>query len=558
MSAIQRRLQLVKTTKKYGLHVQPKALQAMLQYDETSSEALDPILICLQEKMTQVNPKIITPELWEEALQEAVPKTATSTSTVTKKGGAFKAESNLSRSLSQSHSAARPKVSDWRIIDAFDTPALVYDSLRQQFHYAANETRPSLFGTVEDKIDMMSQRFLRVQQRVSRTVPVLTSIDRLLGTSATSLQTLLGLLHATSTSAAMAEAEGGVATGFELEDLTGSIPLQLHSGTKLDSSGVYTDGCAVMVEGYYDEGIFVVEELKLPSIESKKKSKPFMPPVPSRCSASHSISSTPLTVYTMVNVAVDEPEVFQQLQKLVAALCEEPSRDQVILALMGNFTTSNSVTLPVALAELSRVLEPLPSNHKVLILPGPNDSPSMCWPLPPIKAPSSFASDLKADVDFVSNPCRIQYGEHQDILLYRHDIIQQNLQNEILSVRRTGYEEGKQAMSTRILHTVLSQGHILPNAPIYWNYDHALSVYPLPDVVLLGLEEGEADPISFKEAGCQVLAPGSQGKWGKVTLYPKHKRSGLGRPVEVDFFRTTVDEDDEDSIDSGFDSMEEE
>ncbi len=531
---MQQRRQLVKTTKQYGLHVQPAALLLMLQYSGDDSEVVSPILDCLQAKLARVSPKIITPKLWEEAVQEV---TATALEISEQAVPTTKAKNTTKKTLPPN----KNKHTDWHVVDAFNSPTLVYDSLRQQFHYATNQTRPSLFGTVEDKIEMMAQRFLRVQQRVARSVSYLTSIDRLLGTSATSTQTLLGLLHATART--MSQADGVAATGFELEDLTGSIPLQLHSSTQLDTQGVYTDGCLVLVEGYYDDGIFVVHELKLPHIEAKTKSKPFIPSGPIGISSTQTINTLPLILYTMANVALDDPIVLQHLEELVLTLsAQETSTEKVVLILMGNFTT-NTMTLPLALEELSRVLEPLPACHTVLILPGPNDTPSMCWPIPSIRAPPSFSQHLRVNVEFVSNPCRLQYGDQQEVLLYRNDMIRQHLQHEILSV-----QNDEQAIMTRIFHTVLSQGHLSPQAPIYWNYDHGLAIYPLPDLMLLGLEEGEEKIQSYAEAECQVVAPGSHGKWAKVTLHPHHKRRGARRPLLVEFSQVDNKETEEDSV----------
>lgn len=391
---------------------------------------------------------------------------------------------------------------------------------------------------MDDKIEMMSQRFLRVQQRVVRSVSNLTSIDRLLGTSITTTQTLIGLLHATSASSAMAEAEGTTITSFELEDMTGSIPLQLLSGARLDTRGLYTDGCIVLVEGYYQQGIFNVNKIKLPPIESKATSNPYIPPLAAGFSSNHAGAAAPLSIYTMANTTVHEPVIMRELKNLVDRLVANGSSEQVLLVLMGNFT-DGSMSLSVALEELRRTLKPLPSNHSVIIMPGPNDTTSMCWPIPAINPPSSFVQELKANVQFVSNPCRLHYGNHQDVLLYRNDMIQQHLQNEILSARSASRE----TIKGRILHSVLSQGHLLPNAPIYWNYDSALSLYPLPDLMIAGLEPGEACVRSFFEEECQVVAPGSQGNWAKVTLRPNRTRRVKLRPMAVEFLQEEDDDD---------------
>jgi DNA polymerase epsilon subunit 2 len=463
LSAMNRRRQLVRTCKKHGLHVQPAALQAMMkQNDDDDDESLVQVLQFLQQKLARASPKIVTQQLWEQAVQDCLAK-----------------EEGSKRSSNHQ---------EWRITDAFDTPKLVFDSLRQQFHYApTSRERASLIGTVDDRLDMTTQRYLRVQQRVARKVS-LTSVDRLLGTNAASAQLLLGLLQSTGNG------------GFELEDLTGTIPLQLSAESHLDASGVYMEGCLVLVQGKYDTGTFIVNRLGMPPLEAKSQSQPYLPSSP-KCTN----PTTPLTMYSMANVDLNNVDVVQQLEDLVEQLIAED--EEAILVLMGNFTTEN-MSLAVACDELARILEPLPAtHHSVLIVPGPNDTPSMCWPLPPLK--SQVLSSLE-NVQLVSNPCRLDYGDKQ-VLLFRQDMIRQHAQHQILQVR------SETTMATRVLHTVLSQGHLLPQAPIYWNFDHAMSVYPVPDLLLVGLEEGD-QALEARKSQCHVVAPGSEGQWAKVTL----------------------------------------
>jgi len=547
-------------------------MQVMLQNNYSSNEQdfdhLIPILECLQGLLARSSQKIITLPLWEDAVKrctiiEGSIKNDKMTTTTTSGGTKNTKQTTLhdmlgnpnrdeeiiqddvymetrEETLTRRMKQPTPAV-DWKVIDAFDTPTLIYDSLRQQFAYGDKSSgRPSLFGTVEDRIEMLSQRFLRVQQRVSRSVSHLTTIDRLLGTSVTSSQRLLGLLHANSTSSTLAEAKGIVATAFELEDLTGSLQLHILSNARLDTRGIYTDGCIVLVEGYYEDGCFNVHTIKLPPIESKALSKPYIPPLPGGFTGNHSTAS--MSIYTMVNVAVDEPIMMTELKRLVDRLISLEESEQVLLVLMGNFTTGSTMSLSVALEEICRILKPLPSNHEVFIMSGPNDTPSMCWPIPAIKAPSSFSHELNAKVHFVSNPCRLHYDNHHEVLLYRQDMIQHHLQNEILSARSSTRETVK----SRILHSILSQGHLLPKAPTYWNYDSALSLYPLPDLILVGLEEGEDCVRSFFEGECQIVAPGSQGNWAKVTLRTKRKRSVVPTPMAVEFLRN--EEEDENSL----------
>lgn len=43
--------------------------------------------------------------------------------------------------------------------------------------------------------------------------------------------------------------------------------------------------------------------------------------------------------------------------------------------------------------------------------------------------------------------------------------------------------------------------------PIFWNYDHALHLYPLPDVLILG---DEVDFYKSEFEGCKVFNPGQR------------------------------------------------
>jgi DNA polymerase epsilon subunit 2 len=441
-----RRQQVVRNCKKHGLRVQPAVLKGMLQEDD---ESLEIALLFLKQKLARASLKLVTPPLWAEALESFGNEVA------------FENES-------------------WQLVDAFDTPKLVYNSLRQQFHHDSRD-RPPLLGTAQDRLQMMAQRYLQIQQRVVRQLQTpLISIDRLLGTTGSSKQVLLGMLHRTP-------------SGFELEDLTGNIAMHFTESTQLDPSAIYTEGSMVLVQGTYHQEVLSVDRMGMPLLESKAETQPYLP------LEKREDAKSPLSVYSMANLTLDEPESIQQLEELIDIVHDDPR--EAILVLMGNFST-DSLTLTAALDELAHILEE--TKFPVLIQPGPNDTPSPCWPLPKLK---SSQVKMPPNVQLISNPCRLQYGTH-DVVISRQDLIRRHLDHQVVSVR------SETPLAQRVLHTVLSQGHFAPKAPTYWNYDHAMSLYPLPDLVLLGLEDEEA--LEFSKADCQVAAPGAG--WAKVTL----------------------------------------
>lgn len=63
-----RRRHFVRTCKKHGLHVQPAALQSMMQ-QVNDEEFLLQALKWLNHALASKSPKIVTPGLWEEAAE---------------------------------------------------------------------------------------------------------------------------------------------------------------------------------------------------------------------------------------------------------------------------------------------------------------------------------------------------------------------------------------------------------------------------------------------------------------------------------------------------------
>ena len=54
---------------------------------------------------------------------------------------------------------------------------------------------------------------------------------------------------------------------------------------------------------------------------------------------------------------------------------------------------------------------------------------------------------------------------------------------------RNNQENNELDLSELVVRTVLDQSHLCPlplaARPIYWEYNHALTLYPIPDVLLL-------------------------------------------------------------------------
>ena len=65
-------------------------------------------------------------------------------------------------------------------------------------------------------------------------------------------------------------------------------------------------------------------------------------------------------------------------------------------------------------------------------------------------------------------------------------------------------------ISESLVSTILHQAHVSPlplrAKPIYWNFDHSLRLYPLPDIVI---QADSADGYNLMNSGTRVANPGS-------------------------------------------------
>jgi DNA polymerase epsilon subunit 2 len=164
-----------------------------------------------------------------------------------------------------------------------------------------------------------------------------------------------------------------------------------------------------------------------------------------------------------------------------------------------------------------------------VLIPSMNDvGMGNILPRPPL--PRYFLKGLQSKVKHVhlaSNPCRLRYFS-KEIVLSRIDVLSKLRKNCIMPPRDSvgiHHDNDKSDeimlehtntnnMDRLIQHsikTVLDQGHLCPvplqTTPIYWQYDHALRLYPSPDVLVLS--ESTTKRYSEKyENDVEVMNPG--------------------------------------------------
>ncbi|KHJ81952.1 DNA polymerase epsilon subunit B [Oesophagostomum dentatum] len=120
---------------------------------------------------------------------------------------------------------------------------------------------------------------------------------------------------------------------------------------------------------------------------------------------------------------------------------------------------------------------------------------------------------------FATNPVRIQYAS-QEIVVIRDDLVEKMCRHSVNAV-------AAENISKSFAKSILSQAHLSPLpahvAPVLWEFDHVMSMHPLPDVLVV------ADKFkSFAElqADTVVCNPGSfsNGSFGFHVYLPFERK----------------------------------
>ncbi|CAB4060017.1 POLE2 [Lepeophtheirus salmonis] len=382
------------------------------------------------------------------------------------------------------------------IISAFQVPKFTYSYERKKYIPSANPSS-LLYSGADAKADFFNSRYDLLCQRTSRhdlfTPAVagvrrkikkfhLKKIDYLLGTSdKLSDVIILGMISQMKSNR------------YSLEDPTGVVTMDL-SETKFQS-GLYAEGCFVLVEGWYEDYTFHVIAMGFPPTEKSETTRAYFGdinffggPMKSCVKSNKRLAQmekdrTDSMFVFLSDVWLDKPAVQTKLHQLFTGYSSMPP---ICFVFMGNFLSAPYATseVPNVLKEHFRVLgetiaeyPDLVENSRFVFVPGPTDPglPNI-FPRPPI--PKYIAGDLlkKSTWSCIGyNPCRIQYCT-QEIVLFREDIVTKMCRNCI-------YFPESGDIPTHFSKTIISQSHLAPLAlhicPIYWEHDAAMSLLSL-------------------------------------------------------------------------------
>ena len=369
---------------------------------------------------------------------------------------------------------------------------------------------------------MFAQRFALIQQRILRQDlfrPKLVSSnghgtsteERNVTHSLTPIESMLGRHGVRFLLGMIVQVDEGV---YCLEDASAQVPLHLDHAMVL-TDGFIAENCIVLVEGEMVDGVLHVHRIGNPIIEERLESLDniglqqadifgCMQTIAQVEGIREQEQEHDGMFVILSDLYLDKPGVIERLEFMLDKY-QEMEGDMPVFVFMGNFTSSSDPKTVIGyLDELANMIGNMPrlaNDGKFVFVPGPMD-PGMGHVLPRPPLPNYCTQSLRSKlqhVAFASNPCRIRYFS-KELVFFRQDTVQKLRRNCILKPR---------AGSNWVQHTVktlLDQGHLSPlPSPIYWQYDHALRLYPLPNAVILG---DRVDQFYENYASCDCINPG--------------------------------------------------
>nr|XP_061798267.1 DNA polymerase epsilon subunit 2-like [Nerophis lumbriciformis] len=472
-----------------------------------------------------------------ERVLDAVEKQPLSSSTIE-----LSVVENAVQDCSQSCDDATSNI--FNVIGAFDVPRYIYNAERKKFVpiNMTNHPTPGLCGVARDKAELFRERYTILQQRTSRhelfTPPVigatvvpnqnkfqLKTIEALLGST-----TKLGGVIVLGMITQLKEGK------FYLEDPTGTVELNMSKAQF--HNGLYTECSFVLAEGCYEDSVLHVNGFGTPPIEPSSATRAYFGNVnffggPSTTSVKASAKLKQLEeenedamFVVLSDVWLDSVEVMDKLNLMFSGYDAMPP---TCFIFCGNFSSvpygkSQIKSLKESLKLLADSICAHPNIHnnsRFVFVPGPEDpGPGTILPRPPLAdhITEEFRQRVPFSV-FTTNPCRIQYCS-QELMIIREDLVNKMCRNCV------GLPNANLDIPNHFVRTVLSQAHLAPLplyvAPIFWAYDYALRVYPVPDVIVFA---DKYDPFSVTHVDCLCVNPGSFPRSGFTfkVYYPSSK-----------------------------------
>lgn len=406
----------------------------------------------------------------------------------------------------------------FQVCNAFDPQSMKpwkFSPTRKYFEVDSSGPAAPLLADAHARVEHLRQRYWIIHQRLQRVLNggvfnnslKLTPIESLTGTLGT--KRVLGMV--------VQKEEGK----WYLEDPKASIEMDFSALGKEDSikSGFFTEGCVCLVSGEVqnDRDAFLVQEICFGGAEPRDVTEKTFPSIDffganlehrlvARLQAyeKHFANDGLDNILLLSDVWLDDAKVMEKLIQVIEGANSAPP---FAFVLMGNFVTSaNTASMSTYIQCFERLAEALATapallqKTRLIFVPGPADptasrdvlpSPALSKPIRDafekrlrrasagIQRTKSSAHGDFARFFFTSNPVRLRYCTKQ-IVLFREDI-----SNKLR--RHCFLNPATDDMTDHLVRTVCDQSHLCPLPitikPVYWNYDHAMRLYPLPNMV---------------------------------------------------------------------------
>ncbi|KAK6091811.1 DNA-directed DNA polymerase epsilon, subunit B [Batrachochytrium dendrobatidis] len=433
------------------------------------------------------------------------------------------------------------------IIDAYQVPHNQYWADKNTFisvtsketPVASADSRTALF---RDRFDLLKQRLLRNE---AFRVPTFTADDssyfqvRLMPFSIESIPFmyfLIVVLQITPIIHLKGKKPGryllfGMLTSiqdgnYHLEDTDAFIQLEFQKIMQ-QGPGMITRNCFMLIQGdYTDQGTFKVDVIGHPLPERREDSiSAFGNNVDFFGGARFSdeqhvlekieLDAVDISMVFISDVWLDQTRVLDKLRILLKGFSDAVV--PLVFVFSGNFSStpyiyngSESKRYKEGFDNLADLISEFPlitEQAHFVFVPGPHDpwAPNI---LPRAPIPKSLTEKIRQKVlhtYFTTSPCRIKYCT-QEIVIFRDDLVNTMRRHCILPVS----ENHDSPLEGHLVSTLLDQSHLIPLPidlkPRYWDYDHALRLYPQPHLLILA---DKYDPYQQEYEGTLCANPGS-------------------------------------------------
>mmetsp|Transcript_10979 Transcript_10979/g.17986 ORF Transcript_10979/g.17986 Transcript_10979/m.17986 type:complete len:535 (+) Transcript_10979:7-1611(+) len=421
------------------------------------------------------------------------------------------------------------------VVDAFEMPSYEYNVSRRQFYKGSHNLTAKVYTQFfRERYLLIQQRVLRHQMFSNGTTTFgrrrvqgnpeagfeLTQIESL-SSSGDGVKYVLGVLVRMS--------DGLI----YLQDLNGKVKFDVSASADI-GPGIFTEGCIVIVEGKLIDDVLIADTMCSPPTEPREQSLgahgglDFLrgrDPLSSEALRELQLverADVGARFVILSDVHLDNVATLSKIQYLFQ-VCSEFDPIPSLFVFMGNFTerpfgegdgqcgadeyAENFSRLGAILLKFPRILE----DSHIIFVPGPKD-PGGGGLIPRSKIPNVFTKAMlgvleeecpQAQIKFCSNPCRVQYYS-QEIVVFRENLISRRRRHSLFPPNED------QTIPENLVRTLVQQSHLCPfpphTRPVQWAYDSALSLYPLPHVVITG---DHYDQFEYEYEGCTVFNPGS-------------------------------------------------